>query len=399
MRTPSRHPWHGLSCVLFLLAGLFLLPGAHSQTLATGGLETATQDRLEDPGWWPTKGSYPRSSFVGNATCEQCHASLFRSQRTTPMAMAAGSANNSHLLRQHTSDAFQNGPYTYRLLSGDAAPVLAATDGNASETTSLPWTFGSGELGQTFVFQREGRWFESRVSLYAGPGQLDITTGHGRMPPETIHDALGRKMEDADAQRCFGCHTGLSTVAGHFEPESAIPGITCEACHGPGADHAKVMAAGGVQSGSPGHASRIMNPATMNPVDSVDFCGTCHRTWADVAFSGVTKHGVDVVRFQPYRLEKSRCWGKAGDARLTCVACHDPHAPLQRDVVSYDVRCLSCHLRQNEVATAAKPGAACPRSSDHCTTCHMPKISMPEMHGQFTDHFIRIAGQDGTFPQ
>ena len=360
-----------------------------------GGVETATQDRLDDPGWWPTKGSYPRDSFVGNANCQRCHAGLFRSQRTTPMANAASPACDSRLLHRQTALALENGPYSYRLLSSDLGAMLSVTNGTETESAPLRWAFGSGELGQTYVYQRAGKWFESRVSLYTKPGQLDVTTGHGHLPPERLDDALGRAMKDAEAQRCFGCHTGVSTTSGHFEPKSAIPGVTCEACHGPGADHAKAMASG-VATNS---GSNIMNPASMSPVDSVDFCGACHRTWADVAFSGAAQRGIEVVRFQPYRLEKSRCWGKAGDPRLTCVACHDPHTPLQRDVLSYDSHCLSCHLRHDEVATPAKLGAACPRSSDHCVTCHMPKITVPEMHGEFTDHLIRVVSADGILPK
>ena len=380
---------------LLCLFCLLTFAGARGQTNLAGGVETATQDRLEDPGWWPTKGSYPRTDFVGDATCQQCHAGLFRTQRTTPMAHAASAARDS-LLHQHVTLAFDNGPYSYSLLSANADPVLSVTNGRESEASPLTWVFGSGELGQTYVYQQDGQWFESRVSLYTRPNQLDITTGHGHLPPESLHDALGRAMKNADAQHCFSCHTGVSTTARHFEPQSAIPGITCEACHGPGADHAKAMASStaGAKTGS-----SILNPASLSPVDSVDFCGACHRTWADIAFSGVAKRGVEVVRFQPYRLEKSRCWGKAGDARLTCVACHDPHAPLQHNAVAYDAQCLSCHLRHDEVATPAKVGVACPRASDHCTTCHMPKVDVPEMHGEFTDHFIRVASRDAALPE
>ena len=57
----------------------------------------------------------------------------------------------------------------------------------------------------------------------------------------------------------------------------------------------------------------ILNPQKLSAVASVDFCGACHRTWADVLQTQVT--GVANVRFQPYRLESSKCWGR-GDARL-----------------------------------------------------------------------------------
>jgi hypothetical protein len=44
----------------------------------------------------------------------------------------------------------------------------------------------------------------------------------------------------------------------------------------------------------------IMNPRRLDPVDSVDFCGACHRTWEDVVANGFTGVGVYNVRFAPY---------------------------------------------------------------------------------------------------
>ena len=376
--------------VLYLLTCV----DAYCQTTTIGGVETATQDRLEDPGWWPTKGSYPRNSFVGSATCQQCHADLSRPQRTTPMAHAAQLAG-SPSPREKTPLTLENGPYSYLLQSSESGPLLSVMVGAERDTIPLTWTFGSGQIGRTYVYQKEGVWFESRVSLYTNSGQLDITAGHNHFPPESLEQAAGREMKDQAARRCFSCHTSLSTVAGNFEAQKAIPGITCEACHGPGADHVKsVTSARGALT-----STNIVNPAKMSPVDSVDFCGACHRTWADIAFSGVAKRGAEVVRFQPYRLEKSRCWGEAGDARVTCVACHDPHLPLRREAASYDTECLSCHLRQGEIANSVKPEAACPRATDHCTTCHMPKVKVPDMHGEFTDHFIRVVDPRGVLPE
>ena len=395
MKLRTRCKGLGSRCTLLYLLLVLTFAGGRGQSTMSGGAETATQDRLEEPGWWPTKGTYPRESFAGNATCQRCHAGLFRLQRTTPMANAARRGSDLVSLHSQPKLTFDNGPYSYSLLPSGAGAILSVTNGSEKATAPLEWVFGSGELGQTYIYKRDGKWFESRVSLYTKPGQLDITTGHAHLPPEKLEDALGREMTEVDAQRCFGCHTGMSATEGHFEPQSAIPGVTCEACHGPGADHANAMASGAVSRSGP----NIMSPASLSPVDSVDFCGSCHRTWADVAFSGAAQSSVGVIRFQPYRLEKSRCWGRAGDPRLTCVACHDPHVPLQKDVASYDGQCLSCHLRHGEIPSSAKRGAACPRGSEHCVTCHMPKVTVPEMHGDFTDHLIQIVSADATSPR
>jgi hypothetical protein len=141
----------------------------------------------------------------------------------------------------------------------------------------------------------------------------------------------------------------------------------------------------------------IVNPAKFAPLRAVDFCGACHGTPRDVELSGAG--GRITVRFPAYRLEKSRCWGAAGDARLTCFACHNPHRPLERDPAAYDAACLRCHKNGaagRDAETAQQP--ACPVASSRCTSCHMPKYDVPGMHYKFTDHDIRVVKANAPFP-
>jgi hypothetical protein len=37
-------------------------------------------------------------------------------------------------------------------------------------------------------------------------------------------------------------------------------------------------------------------------------------------------------------------------------------------------------------------------ATSNCTSCHMPKSDVPEMHAQFTDHFIRIVRDGEKYP-
>ena len=203
-------------------------------------------------------------------------------------------------------------------------------------------------------------------------------------------------MDDAEVGRCFACHSTASSSNGTLDEKNLVPGITCEACHGPGAAHVSTMTAAKI-AGTPEIADKtIFNAATLAPADSVDFCGSCHGTWWDVKLSGV--RGVSNVKSQPYRLEISKCWGK-GDARLTCVACHDPHQPLQTNSIAYDGTCLACHVTSASAhKDATHPGAACPVSTNDCASCHMPKIYVPEMHYKFTDHDIRIVRAGAAYP-
>jgi hypothetical protein len=149
--------------------------------------------------------------------------------------------------------------------------------------------------------------------------------------------------------------------------------------------------------GAPQEATpAIFNSGQLNPTEAVEFCGACHGTWWDSKLAGVK--GVSSARSAPSRLVTSKCWGK-GDARLTCTACHDPHEQLQADAAIYDKVCLNCH--SNSLATnktGSHEGKACPVATSRCTTCHMVMVFVPEMHGNFTDHRIRIAKAGEAFP-
>jgi Cytochrome c554 and c-prime len=202
------------------------------------GIQMATEDRVQLPGWWPTKGTASRSDFVGPEVCGQCHWRKAQSQKHTPMANAAMHAADSKALRSHERLTFSLPPYTYYIARREDGSVYSVTNGTNTISAPLNWAFGLGESGQTYLFERNGIFYESRFSYYAAPNGLDFTPGATRTPSPTLEDALGRRMlYSAETQRCFGCHTTASTTNNKFDPEHLIPGITCEACHGPGAAH------------------------------------------------------------------------------------------------------------------------------------------------------------------
>lgn len=287
--------------------------------------------------------------------------------------------------------------------SGSSAAIYRVTDGKQTLQYPLLWAFGSPRVGQSYLFRKPGdsTLYEARTTYFTPLHNLNFTPARALTSPADLEEAMDRPVPEFEVVRCFSCHTTAAVFRGTVDELHLIPGVSCEACHGPGARHVTAMRRL-LDGKSTSQVMHIFNPATLSPADSVDFCGACHETWWDVKTEG--DHGPSTARMPAYRLESSQCWLKTGgDARLTCMTCHDPHVPLQTNPLAYDARCLACHAIGGGTPpkNAALQGAAasCPVGTQRCTTCHMPKVFVPEMQDTFTDHRIRIAKQGEPYPE
>ena len=147
---------------------------------------------------------------------------------------------------------------------------------------------------------------------------------------------------------CASCHTTGYSSDGHQNGRSGIvgtwqeDGIGCEACHGPGSEHAA-------------------NPRIpLANTDSEATCTTCHqRGGIDrrvLSDTGLVRHHEQINEL------------KAGPHMgLSCVNCHNPHrrAAQARD------NCTVCHSRLYNVFKESTHGKA----DIKCFECHMPELS------------------------
>lgn len=389
-----------------IAACIFCAPDLRPQSAGPGNVSLLTKTRLKTADWWPTKGDRSRSDYVGAAECVKCHASRAGAMQSTAMSRAAARAGDAESLRQHDHLSFDIGPYRYRIDNSAGKNIYTISKSSASLSANLLWAFGVGRIGQTYVYEKDNHFYESHLTFYSATQALDVTPGHPATQPPSLEEGLGRRISSNEAGSCFGCHTTASTTNNQFDPGKMFLGVTCEACHGPGANHVAAARSG---MDDPVVSAMILNPARLTPFESIEFCGACHRTWQDVISDSPRKIGTLNVRFAPYRLENSRC-AKKPDSRITCVACHDPHQPLSLDPASYDSRCLQCHLvagsdakgenkaGDNKYKNQEGRAPACPVSIRMCVTCHMPKFKNPVLHTSFTDHWIRIAPPGAPLP-
>jgi predicted CXXCH cytochrome family protein len=387
---------------LTVATSLFLALLLHNFPLQA---QLSTADHLMEPGFWPTQPVSSRSDITGPAACARCHAVKSGSQRTTAMANTLMPAGKSEILRSHTLMNFAVGSFHYEIQTGAKGSAYSVTGRDRTIAAPLLWAFGTGRVGQSYLFKREdGHFYEARVTYFDTLHSLDFTPSRALAAPVDVEQAMYRPVDAAEIGRCFSCHSTAAVAGDRLDESKLIPGVTCEACHGPGAKHVATAEAANVAGAPETARGTIFNAAQLSPGDSVDFCGACHGTFWDVRLSGAK--GVSTVKSQPYRLVESKCWGK-GEARLTCTSCHNPHESVRRDAAAYDTVCLACHVTQiahqstdkSTEQTVEPRGASCSVGTKDCVSCHMPKVNVPEMHYKFTDHRIRIARTGDPYPE
>jgi hypothetical protein len=379
---------------LALLCLTALAVAAQVDAPAPSKQSISTQERLQKPGWWPRKSAPARDEYLGPTACAECHSELAATQRASAMAHTSTKASKSFALNSSDRQKFDIGSFHFQLQRSGEAFSYLLTGGSHTISEPLGWAFGTEKIGQSYVFEKDGALHLSVFSYFEGLHGFGQTPAIDLVPlPKTVSESLkkgaGRPLEKETAEGCFTCHNTAAMTEGKLDPKHLIPSVTCEACHGPGAKHANAE-----KSALDGAEDLIFNPARLTPADSVDFCGSCHRTWWDVMLT--EEVGVTTVLAVPYRLEKSRCWSN-GDARITCVACHNPHRPLVQDLGAYDKQCLSCHVKSGARSAPDHSGLACPIGAEKCATCHMPKYEVQDMHYKFTDHMIRIVRRGDGF--
>ena len=178
-------------------------------------------------------------------------------------------------------------------------------------------------------------------------------------------------------------------------PEMADRAIGCERCHGPGGNHIAAL-----QLGLPDSA--IVNPAGASlEAATRKQCNDCHILQKKF---DEDPENPGWIRSQGIGWTRSRCNTESGGT-FGCVTCHNPHQTARStSAADYEGKCLKCHPSTGQAADSEKakstvqagagpPFRTCPvNPSNGCLGCHMPRVRMNSLHGELTDHFIRVRG-------
>ncbi len=315
--------------------------------------------------------------YVGNSVCAPCHAGIFSTYRTTPMARSSGVVSGTV-----PEGSFRHASSETEYQTDRSGAVRVSTRSRTTER-KLDYFIGSGATGQSFLYSENGFLFQAPITWYSQQTRWDVSPGYES-------DTVSRWSRAIDPD-CLNCHSSQVRSAEGFQnlyakPPFAQAGIGCERCHGPGSEHVKGRA-------------RMINPARLDAARRDAVCAQCHM-------SGEARVDRAGMRFKDYRpgallseyvayfvyqsapalkatnyvekLAASRCRLVSGD-RLWCGTCHQPHrVPAAEERVAwFRERCLGCHQSKE-----------CARGPD-CASCHMPSQRViGGGHGMLTDHSI-----------
>ena len=339
-----------------------------------------------------------------DAACAGCHRTIYEHYEATPMARASGAAMDGLMEGSFTHPA--SGVH-YKIFERDGAGWLSyarpetAPAGYLNGEVKLAYFIGSNTRGRTYLFERDGYWFETPVNWYAKKRVWD-------MAPNFLNAHEMPLTLPVDAN-CLHCHVSgvaqaLPGARNHFAAAPfAHGGIGCASCHGDATEHVQTKG-----------KAPVLNPAKLDAARRDSVCLQCHLEGETAAYRlghslATYKPGESLFDSVAYfvhqgevgperratsqyeALLESACKRASGDT-MTCTTCHDPHAsettetPAER-VAYYRAKCLSCH-------TGAKFRTVHHPEQQDCSTCHMPRSASEDIaHEQVTDHRIQIAAR------
>jgi hypothetical protein len=352
-----------------------------------GGVVCAADTSAGSPSFpaaFSGEGQRDSAAYAGNDACISCHQTKsdtyhhtahYRTSGVPSLDSIHGNFNpGTNVLRTANPNLFFIMESSGKGFSQKG--VMRTPNEILERAESFDVAIGSGRKGQTYLFWDGDKLYQLPVSYWTelgewvnSPGYVDGTANFDR----------------PIAPRCLECHA--SSFASRAPPENAyiknslLLGISCEKCHGPGAEHVAKY-----RSTSPPRSSgetAILNPAKLSRERQMDICALCHAgignatagplsfTPGDVLSRSLTflqleaNAHVDVHGSQVQLLERSRCFQSSPS--MSCTTCHDVHTQ-QRDPAAFSATCLNCHKVENCGAFTKLVHTI----DRQCVTCHMP---------------------------
>jgi tetratricopeptide (TPR) repeat protein len=209
---------------------------------------------------------------------------------------------------------------------------------------------------------------------------------------------------------CYGCH--VSQLATHYTAGSDTyrttwgePGINCETCHGPSADHVRKF-----RERTPGEDIHIVSMKRLTIQQRNEACASCHAKLTpldggfrpgDRFFDHYNLAALENDDFYPDGRDRRENYTYTGwlmsacarSGKLDCLHCHTSSGKQKFPAAQANNACLPCHEERVKNAKAHSHHAAGSAGS-RCVSCHMPTTEYAKMRR--SDHSMRPPAPEST---
>ncbi len=353
------------------------------------------------------------SGFTGAASCRECHEKFYTLWSTSRHGLAMQPVTPEFLQTRITSasDDIVIKDHRYRAIIDQGRGWLLEQGPQGERKYRLEQALGgknvfyfltSLEKGRLQVLPaafdvRKAKWFDTTLSMLRHLG-----TG-GREEPLSWKDNL-LTFNTA----CFGCH--VSQFSSNYDLQTDTyhsawtePGINCETCHGPGAEHIRVCRE--APQGTVPPDLKIISTKKFTVQQHNDTCSPCHAkiiplthsyTPGERFFDHYDLSALEDPDFYPDARDlgenftltlwlTSPCV-KSG--KLSCLHCHTSSGRYRfQDPEKANAACLPCHGQRVANAEAHTHHPADKPEAPRCISCHLPRSEFARMRR--SDHSMR----------
>ena len=375
------------------------------------------------------------AGFIGADACAKCHQKEHDSWVGSHHEQAMKIATADTVLGDFNDATFEHFGVTSRFFKKDGK-YFVNTDGPDGKPADfeIKYTFGVAPLQQYLVEFERGKiqaltiCWDTRPKEEGGQRWYHLYADEAIPHTDALHWTGPNFTWNHMCAECHSTdlHKNYDEESNTYQTNWAEINVSCEACHGPGKDHAQwgeQYAAGKVKAGGDmglqvrlKDKSRvwIMNPETgiaerKTPLADdtlLNACARCHSRRSQIADhpdAGTAfldnyrpSHLTETLYFADGQIQDevyvygSFTQSKMHAKGVTCVDCHDPHT-TQVPTTTNDL-CAKCHMpeKYNTYDHFKHPPDS---PGSQCINCHMPHRTYMGVDDR-RDHSFRVPRPD-----
>ena len=390
-----------LITILTLFLAIAIVYSCNSPDAEQGGAE----------GYQATS-STGKTNFVGAVKCKSCHLKEYKAWKGSFHERAMAKATDDNVRGNFDGVSFTHKGAFYRFYrKGDHFMVKAPGPDGTEKAYQIQYTFGWAPLQQYLVDMGKGKLQALTVAWDTQKQQwFSLYPDQKLQPGNWLHWAGGAMNANT---MCADCHTtnlhrNYKPKADSFHTTWSAINVSCEACHGPGRSHVKMMQSAKGKTVTLKRIRQDLQMTAQTPQKTlINKCARCHSRREELTdhydhsqsfmdqFDPALPHPPEYfadgqIKDEDYTYG-SFLQSKMFHNDVKCTDCHQIHSLQMKANVADNSLCLQCHASSYDSPKHHfhKPNT----KASECVSCHMPGRYYMQVDFR-RDHSLRVPRPD-----